>query len=129
MIDPILAIIVFVVVVVVCSLFILLFVKNRTKKISTLRLFIQVAAVFGIFMGAVIGPFGASPLTALLGVAPRVNLLGGNLLGAPYPGGIIGQFPDGLSVPVLACFYPSGQTVTCPIWQLQAYIFPSGDLT
>jgi len=29
-----------------------------------------------------------------------------------------------LSVPVLACYYPSGRTVTCPIWQIQAYIFP-----
>ena len=32
--------------------------------------------------------------------------------------------PDGLSVPVLACYYPSGRSVTCPIWQIQSYIFP-----
>ena len=34
------------------------------------------------------------------------------------------QFPDGISFPVLACYYPNGRTVTCPVWQLQAYIFP-----
>ena len=34
------------------------------------------------------------------------------------------QFPDGFSVPVLACYYSNGRTVTCALWQLQAYIFP-----
>jgi polyferredoxin len=43
-------------------------------------------------------------------------LLGASVLGT--------QFPDGISVPVLACWYPSGRTVTCPVWQLQAYVFP-----
>jgi ferredoxin len=99
-------------------------VKNRTKKISTLRLFIQIAAVVGIFMGLLIGPFGAQPLLRPLGNAPRDNLVGGNLLAGQFSGGLFGQFPDGLSVPVLACYYPSGRTVTCPLWQLQAYIFP-----
>jgi len=51
-----------------------------------------------------------------LGPSPRSALVGTYLLGT--------QFPDGLSVPILACYYPNGRTVTCPIWQLQAYIFP-----
>jgi len=51
-----------------------------------------------------------------VGNAPRDAVVGTNIFGAP--------FPDGLSVPVLACYYPSGRTVTCPIWQIQAYIFP-----
>lgn len=89
--------------------------KDRTRKVSTLRLFIQVAAVVAIFMGLLIGPFNV-PAYLPLGPSPRDNLLGSNLLG--------NQFPDGLSVPVLACYYPNGRTVTCPIWQLQAYIFP-----
>jgi ferredoxin-type protein NapH len=89
--------------------------KDRTKKVSTLRLFIQIAAVVAIFMGLIIGPFN-QPTFLPLGPSPRDHLLGGNLLGY--------QFPDGISFPVLACYYPNGRTVTCPIWQLQAYIFP-----
>jgi NAD-dependent dihydropyrimidine dehydrogenase PreA subunit len=89
--------------------------KDRTKKVSSLRLFVQVAAMVAVFMGLILGPFDI-PLYLPLGSAPRSLLLGGNLLG--------NQFPDGLSVPILACYYPSGRTVTCPLWQLQAYIFP-----
>jgi ferredoxin-type protein NapH len=93
------------------------FVKNKTRKFSTLRLFIQCVATVGIFMGLLIGPFNApGDIFYALGVAPRSNLLGAGVFG--------NQFPDGISLPVLACFFPSGRTVTCPIWQLQAYIFP-----
>ena len=31
--------------------------KDRTRKVSSLRLFIQIAAVVAIFMGIIIGPF------------------------------------------------------------------------
>jgi len=89
--------------------------KDKTSKVSSLRIFIQIAAVFAVFMGLILGPFDI-PLFQPLGPSPRSLLLGGNLLG--------NQFPDGLSVPVLACYYPNGRTVTCPLWQLQAYIFP-----
>ena len=89
--------------------------KDRTKKVSTLRLFIQVVAVVAIFMGLILGPFN-TPDFLPLGTSPRDNLVGSNILGT--------QFPDGISFPVLACYYPNGRTVTCPIWQLQAYIFP-----
>jgi ferredoxin-type protein NapH len=92
--------------------------KNKTRKISTLRLFVQAAAVVAIFMGLIIGPFNV-PLFAPLGPSPRDNLLGADLLG--------NQFPDGISVPLLACYYPNGRTVTCALWQLQAYIFPFWD--
>jgi len=89
--------------------------KDKTKKVSSLRLFAQIAAAFAFFMGLILGPFDV-PIFEPLGPAPRSLLLGSNLLG--------NQFPDGLSFPVLACYYPSGRTVTCPIWQIQAYIFP-----
>jgi ferredoxin-type protein NapH len=89
--------------------------KNKTKNISTLRLFIQIVAVIAIFMGLIIGPFN-NPLTRPLGYSPRDRLIGTEFFG--------NQFPDGLSIPVLACFYPNGRTVTCPIWQIQAYVFP-----
>jgi ferredoxin-type protein NapH len=89
--------------------------KNKTRNVSTLRIYVQVVAVVFVFMGLILGPFG-TPLWAPLGPAPRDRLVGGNIFGT--------QFPDGLSVPILACYYPSGRTVTCPIWQIQAYIFP-----
>jgi ferredoxin len=89
--------------------------KDKINKVSYLRFFIQIAAVFAIFMGLILGPFNL-PLWLPLGPSPRDRLVGANLFGT--------QFPDGLSVPILACYYPSGRTVTCPIWQIQAYIFP-----
>ncbi|MEJ2242887.1 MAG: 4Fe-4S binding protein [Candidatus Bathyarchaeota archaeon] len=75
-------------------------------------------AVVAIFMGLLIGPFGVERYLPL-GISPRDRLVGSDLFG--------NQFPDGLSVPVLACYYPNGRTVTCPIWQIQAYIFPFWD--
>ncbi len=89
--------------------------KDKTSKVSSLRLFIQIDAVIAVFMGLILGPFNL-PLWQPLGPSPRSLLVGSNFLG--------NQFPDGLSFPVLACYYPNGRTVTCPIWQLQAYIFP-----
>src|SRR4030043_778914 len=89
--------------------------KNKTKRVSSLRRFIQIASVFAVFMGLIIGPFN-QPLWLPLGPSPRDRLVGADLLG--------NQFPDGLSVPILACYYPNGRTVTCAIWQIQAYIFP-----
>ncbi len=89
--------------------------KDKTNKVSRLRLFIQAAAAVAVFMGLILGPFNV-PLYQPLGSSPRGALVGGNLLG--------NQFPDGFSVPILACYYPNGRTVTCAIWQLQAYIFP-----
>jgi len=96
-------------------LVILIWVKNKTSRISTLRLFVQIAFVPLLFLGLLIGPFGL-PQFPQTGNAPRETLLGANALGT--------TFPDGISLPVLACWYPSGRTVTCPVWQMQAYIFP-----
>lgn len=93
-------------------------VKDKTKKVSSLRLFIQTAAVVAVFMGLLLGPFN-QPLWQPLGPSPRDRLIGAEFFGT--------QFPDGLSVPILACYYPNGRTVTCAIWQLQAYIFPFWD--
>lgn len=89
--------------------------KDKTRKVSTLRFFVQIIAVVFVFMGLVLGPFNL-PLWQPLGPAPRDRLVGTEFLGY--------QFPDGISVPILACYYANGRTVTCPIWQIQAYIFP-----
>ena len=106
---------VYVLIVLVGIYLIFRFAKNKTRKVSSLRFFIQIAAVFAVFMGLILGPFNV-PIFQSLGSSPRSLLVGGNLLG--------NQFPDGLSIPILACYYPNGRTVTCPIWQIQAYIFP-----
>jgi ferredoxin-type protein NapH len=96
---------------------ILKFSKDKTRKITSLRLFIQIAAVFGVFMGLIIGPFNQpGSIFYPLGISPRDHLIGSEILG--------NQFPDGISLPILACYYPNGRTVTCALWQLQAYIFP-----
>jgi len=100
------------------SVAILKFTKNKTRRISNLRTFIQIIAVVAIFMGLILGPFN-QPLWRPLGISPRDRLIGTELFG--------NQFPDGLSFPVLACYYPNGRTVTCAIWQIQAYIFPFWD--
>ncbi len=89
--------------------------KDKTRKISSLRFYVQIIAVVAIFMGLILGPFD-QPLWAPLGVSPRDRLIGADILG--------NQFPDGITFPVLACYYPNGRTVTCPVWQLQAYVFP-----
>ena len=91
------------------------FAKDKTSKVSSLRLFVQIAAAVAVFMGLILGPFDL-PLYKPLGISPRSLLVGAKFLG--------NQFPDGFSLPVLACYYPNGRTVTCPLWQLQAYIFP-----
>jgi ferredoxin len=89
---------------------VLIWKKDQTKRLSFLRLFIQVVFVFLIFIGLLLGPFG----TAALGPAPRSSLFFSD----------DDLAPDGLAVPVLACYYPSGRSVTCPLWQIQSYIFP-----
>jgi ferredoxin-type protein NapH len=110
-----LVLLIFSIIVVLGIVLILKLSKDRTRKVSNLRLFIQIIAVVTVFMGLILGPFN-TPLFLPLGPSPRDHLLGSNFLGY--------QFPDGISVPILACYYPNGRTVTCAIWQLQAYIFP-----
>ncbi|MDR0460541.1 MAG: 4Fe-4S binding protein [Nitrososphaerota archaeon] len=94
---------------------ILKFTKNKTRKISTLRFFIQIIVVPIMFMGLILGPFNTQ-LWSPMGTSPRSLLVGADLLGT--------QFPDGITVPFMACYYSNGRTVTCGLWQLQAYIFP-----
>jgi hypothetical protein len=89
--------------------------KDKTRKVSSLRLFVQTVALFAVFLGLIIGPFN-QPLWLPLGPSPREHLLRTDFLRT--------QFPDGLTVPILACYFPNGRTVTCAIWQIQAYIFP-----
>jgi ferredoxin-type protein NapH len=113
--SPAIVLPIYALIVVVGIILILKLSKDKTRKISTLRLFIQIVAVVAVFMGLILGPFGVERF-APLGITPRDRLIGADALG--------NQFPDGISLPILACYYPNGRTVTCPIWQIQAYIFP-----
>jgi ferredoxin-type protein NapH len=115
--SPVFVLTVYALIVAVGIVLILKLSKDKTQKISSLRLFIQAAAVIIVFLGLIIGPFNQpNSLFFPLGISPRDNLIGKDFLGT--------QFPDGISLPILACYYPNGRTVTCAIWQLQAYIFP-----
>ncbi len=110
-----LIIIIFFAIAALITVAVLKFTKDKTKRVSNLRLFIQFAAVVVIFMGLILGPFGTARWLPL-GISPRERLVGNNEFG--------NQFPDGIPVPVLACYYGNGRTVTCPAWQLQAYLYP-----
>ncbi|MDR0373669.1 MAG: 4Fe-4S binding protein [Nitrososphaerota archaeon] len=91
---------------------------NKTRKISRLRFFIQVISLVAIFMGLILGPFNL-PQWQPIGPSPRSLLLGTDFLS--------NEFPDGFTFPVFACYYSHGRTVTCALWQLQAYLFPYWD--
>ncbi len=69
---------------------------RRAFKVSRLRLISQTASLIVIYLG----------LTGL------VKLIGTSLLS------------NGLVLPVYACWYPQGRTVTCFIWSIQTAIFP-----
>lgn len=106
---------IFAVIILVGIFLIIKLVKNKTKTVSTLRLFIQTNATIAIFMGLIIGPFN-TPLWQPIGPSPRSLLVGLDFLK--------NQLPDGFAVPFFACYYSHGRTVTCALWELQAYIFP-----
>jgi len=87
--------------------------RGKTRKISSTRLFVQIAIIFVLFFGVFIDHQNM-PVPAEQ-IAPHEFLIGTNSLSS---------MPDGLPLPVLGCYYPSGRTFTCPLWQLQTYIYP-----
>ncbi|MEM2099280.1 MAG: 4Fe-4S binding protein [Candidatus Bathyarchaeia archaeon] len=88
--------------------------RDKTRKISSIRLLVQIIFVYVLFAGIFIDhqniPIPAAQL------APHELLAGTSLLGFPMP--------DGLPVPTFGCWYPCGRTVTCALWQIQVYIYP-----
>jgi ferredoxin-type protein NapH len=91
--------------------------RGKTRKISSLRLVVQILIIFVLFFGILIDhqntPWPAEQL------APHEFLIGTSSLGV---------LPDGLPIPALSCWYPCGRTLTCPLWQLQTYIYPFSDV-
>ena len=90
--------------------------RAKTRKISSFRFCIQILFVLVLFFGVLIDhqytPFPAEQL------APHEFLIGTNSLSI---------LPDGLPVPAFGCWYPCGRTLTCPLWQIQTYIYPFWD--
>jgi len=91
---------------------------NRTRKISGLRLFIQVSFVFLIFVGIFIDHQNL-PIPAEQ-ISPHEVLIADQLFGI--------HLPDGIPVPFYGCYYPCGKTVTCALWELQTNIYPFWDI-
>lgn len=87
-------------------------IPKRTRNVSSLRLFLQILFVFLLFFGVFIDHQNL-PIPSEQ-IAPHEFIVGGSLT----------PLPDGLPVPTLACWFPCGRTVTCPLWQLQVYIYP-----
>ncbi len=91
--------------------------NNRTRKISSIRLFVQIAFVFMIFVGIFIDHQNL-PIPAEQ-ISPHEVLIATNLFNV--------HLPDGIPVPFFGCYYPCGKTVTCALWELQTYIYPFWD--
>ncbi len=89
-------------------------IRNKTRKISSLRLLVQVVLLLLIFFGTFIDHWGY--LSPNAEIAPHEINLSTNVLGV--------SMPDGLPAPFFGCFYPCGRTMTCALWQIQAYIYP-----
>jgi polyferredoxin len=88
--------------------------RNKTRNISSLRLLVGIGFVFILFFGVFIDhrnlPWPAEQ------ISPHEVLVSTNAFGV--------HMPDGLAVPTFACYFPCGKTVTCPIWEIQAYLYP-----
>jgi ferredoxin-type protein NapH len=88
--------------------------RNQTRKISSLRIFIQICLIFVLFAGIFVDHYNL-PVPAAQ-IAPHEIDIGTNVLGV--------GMPDGLPAPFFGCFYPCGRISTCVLWQVQAYIYP-----
>ncbi|MDR0797877.1 MAG: 4Fe-4S binding protein [Nitrososphaerota archaeon] len=88
--------------------------KKKTRKISSLRVCIQILLIFILFFGMFVDH--QTLPRPIRQIAVHDFLTGTEVLG--------GAMPDGLPAPFFACYYPCGRTVTCALWELQVYIYP-----
>jgi len=72
--------------------------RNKTRKISSLRFFVQVGLLILIFFGMFIDHQNL-PVPAAQ-IAPHELLIGSNVFGV--------DMPDGLPAPFFGCYYPCG---------------------
>ena len=90
-------------------------VHDKKKKVTSARVFVQIGALFFIFLGVFVN-YNGVPFFPFATLSGHDFLIGSNIAGVSNP--------DGLSVPTFGCYYGCGRTVTCALWQIQAYIFP-----
>jgi polyferredoxin len=88
--------------------------NKKTRKISSLRVCIQILLVFLLFFGMFVDH--QTLPRPVRQIAVHDFLIGTDALG--------GTMPDGFPAPFFACYYPCGRTVTCALWELQVYIYP-----
>jgi len=88
--------------------------KKKNRRISSLRICIQIILVFLIFTGMFVDHQNfPRPVRQM---AVHDFLVGTNAFGV--------ALPEGFPAPFLACYYPCGRTVNCALWDLQVYIYP-----
>ncbi len=92
--------------------------RNKTRKITAIRTFVQIGLIFIIFFGIFIDHY-YYPIPAAQ-ISPHEVDISTNVLGV--------DMPDGLPAPFFGCYYPCGRTVTCALWQIQTYIYPFFDV-
>lgn len=93
-------------------------IRKKTRSISSLRILVQIILVMLIFFGMFVDhQFIPRPVRQLM---VHEYLETPTILGV--------QLPDGLPAPFLGCYYPCGRTVTCVLWEIQTYIYPSWDV-
>ncbi|MCL2432114.1 MAG: 4Fe-4S binding protein [Nitrososphaerota archaeon] len=88
--------------------------KKKTRKISSLRVFIQILLVFLLFTGMFVDHQNLP--RPVRQIAVHDFLVGTDVFGV--------ALPEGFPVPFFACYYPCGRTVSCALWELQVYIYP-----
>ncbi len=88
--------------------------RNKTRKITAIRTFIQIGLIFVIFFGIFIDHYNY-PVPAAQ-ISTHELEISTSVLGV--------DMPDGLPAPFFSCYYPCGRTATCVLWQIQAYIYP-----
>ncbi|MEM3054110.1 MAG: 4Fe-4S binding protein [Candidatus Bathyarchaeia archaeon] len=91
--------------------------KNKTRNVSSLRLFIQIGMVFLIFFGMFIDH--RIIFVPAEQISPHEFLVVTDVFGV--------SMPEGFPVPFFGCYYPCGRTVTCALWELQTYLYPFWD--
>ena len=92
--------------------------RNKTRKITAIRTFVQVGLIFIIFFGVFIDHYNY-PIPAAQ-IATHELDISTNVLGV--------DMPDGLPAPFFGCYYPCGRIATCALWQIQTYIYPFFDV-
>ena len=117
--SPTLVLSIYIIVVVLGIVLLLKFSKNKTRKISSLRFFIQIAAVFVVFMGLLIGPFNV-PIFEPLGPSPRDRLVGADFLGDQLPMVYLCRY-----LPVII---QMGEQSPAPYGNFKPTFFPSGTI-